>query len=169
MSVAALTAFLSLYVVGWVTGFLHPGLAIFGIVVLGSGVSLGVWSWWRSRHAGWVLRLDRGGVTVRDRPCTPWTDIAQVRVSQLKPSWLFWAGRRRLPVVAFIPRPGVELPWVRSPGQPSFRWQRATSQKLYGTPLAILASVTTAGVAEILTSVRAFSDETPIDNRLEKH
>lgn len=138
---------------GWLA--LVSGVEFGAIVVLGTVVAL------RSRRWGWVLRLDEDGVTVRDHERVPWSDLSGVTVTSMRPRWLFdppWLVRRwrrpdRYPVVALLPRSGVELPAPRLPGGPGPRDRLAAlRRRRYGTSLVLLPHATDVSVDQLLVA-----------------
>ena len=161
----ALALFAGVYAVGWATGFLEVWIAVPGLVVFGGALAYGGVVIWRMRSQDWVLRLDRNGVTVRDHGLVPWSDIAEVRVTGLQPSWYFVFFRRWTAVVSFIGREGVDLPAPPFPGRPRHRWLRAMGRRLYGTDLMVMPSAMTVSLSELLAGVVELSD-TPVVNRL---
>ncbi|GAA1236762.1 hypothetical protein GCM10009665_28680 [Kitasatospora nipponensis] len=85
----------------------------------------------RRRAAGWRLRLDTSGVTVRGHETVPWSDLSEVRLVLLS---------AKLPrqALVFVPRPGVVLPampvsWPLS--RPRARADRLIGK--YGSPIVV--------------------------------
>ena len=129
------------------------GIAVFGVVLLIGGVGL-----LRVRNAQWELRLDQDGLTVRGHPTHPWSDVAEVRVTVLRPRWVFLVslGYR---VVAFVGQPGVELPTLPSAeigGR--VRGSRRLAQRWYGSQLLLGPGVFDASTDAIVEAVQRFGD-----------
>ena len=120
--------------------------------------TFGIYSLTRARHASWELLLDRDGVTVRGHSTKPWSDFAEVRVSGMRPRWIYWFsfGYR---VVSFIGKPDVELPILpsakiggRAVGSTRLR------HRWYGTDLLMMPYAFDASTEAIVSAVRRFSD-----------
>ena len=119
------------------------------LAVLGVVVSV------RSRRSGWVLRLDRHGVTVRGADPVAWTDLTQVVSGPVRPFPAFTTGRW-MEVVAFMPRAGVELP-----GPPHYRgtpqrWGAWLRRRFYGTNLTVLPQALSVSAEEMLDAARSW-------------
>ncbi|MDN7122178.1 hypothetical protein INN71_12345 [Nocardioides sp. ChNu-153] len=160
--VAALVAVWCFYPVLGLTGVIGPWLVVIGMVVFGWVVLLGVRSVLRTRRSSWELRLDHDGVTVRDHPTVPWSGLRQVRVTGLRPRWMFWAsfGYR---VVAFVGRPGIDLPSLPSsrltgPVTVAGTLGVRLRQCWYGTQLLVMPYAVDASAATIADAVQRFSD-----------
>ena len=130
-----------------------------GVVVFSVVVTIGSIGLLRARRAPEELRLDAQGVTVRDAGLRPWSDIAEVRVTGLRPRWVFPVsfGYR---VVTFVPRPGVvlaALPSARLRGAAgSFAATRR--DRWYGSQLIVATWAFDAPTEELLDAVRRFGD-----------
>ena len=129
-----LAGFLVLEVVVALRGLLEPWLAIACPAVFVVVLAIGVASLVRSRGKPWQLRCGPHGVEARGFETVPWSALAQVRISLLRPRWPHFATPARYRVVAFVPRPGVNVPAVavfdplsRRGASPSraARWQTA--------------------------------------------
>ena len=165
--VVSIALFLLCYPVLWRLGLIPGWLALAGILVFGAmGVFGGVVAL-RSRRWGWVLRLDEGGVTVRDHERVPWSDLSGVTVTSLRPRWLSdppWFVRRwrrpdPYPVVALLPRPGVDLPAPRLPGGPGPRDRLGTlRRRRYGTSLLLMPHATDASVDQLLDAAHTWGE-----------
>jgi len=149
--VGLLVVFLIAYPVAWATGLIPGWLAAVGAVVFATIITFGLITALRSRRFGWVLRMSASGVTVRHRgPEIPWSDLDSIAVTGMKPSWFYLVGRRRYPVVAFLPRPGVTLPALRLPGGPGPRDAYGElRERLYGTHLVLMPHAMTATADDI--------------------
>ena len=135
---------------GWV---MWLGVAVFGVVLL-----IGSYGLLKARTARWDLRLDRDGLTVRGHATRPWSDLVEVRVTGMRPRWLFLTslGYR---VVAFIGQPGVELPTLPSAeigGRA--RGSRRLADRWYGTQLLLMPNAFDASTDAIVDAVERFSD-----------
>lgn len=153
--VGLLLLFLLAYVALWVSHVIPPWMALAGVLVFGSISAFGLVTACRSRGWGWIVRLDAHGVTVRGGDAVPWHDLAEVVVTGMQPSWLFILGRRHYPVVAFVSRPGVQLPAPRLPGGSGPRDRLgAARERMYGTRLVLMPHAMTASVDQIVTAAR---------------
>ena len=89
LTAVPIALFLSLYVIGGMTGLLDGPLVLAGVVIFGAVLVVGIVGARRARGAPWELRLDASGITVRGHPPVPWSDLAEVRVTGLRPRWFF--------------------------------------------------------------------------------
>ena len=165
--IALLAPFLLAYPLGWVLDIIPGWLALAGVLVFAVFIVFGLITAFRSRSRGWVVRLEPAGVTVRDRDRdrdrVAWTDLARVKVTGLQPGWFFLLGRRRYPVVALIPRPGVTLPALHLPGGPGPRDRLGPArERLYGTRLVLAPHAMSASVDEVATAARDWG-HLPVD------
>jgi hypothetical protein len=153
-----IAALLCGYVLLGAFGVISRWLMWVGVVVFGAVLLIGLFGVVRARAASWELRLDPDGVTVRGNSSRPWSDVAEVRVTGMRPGWFFFVsfGYR---VVAFIGRPGVELPALPSAkllgrvgGSARLR------ERWYGTQLLLMPYAFDASTEAIVDAVRRFSD-----------
>lgn len=153
-----IAAFLCAYMLLGSFGVISPWLMWAGVAIFGAVLLIGLYGVVRGRNASWELRLDRHGVTVRGDATRPWSDIAEVRVTGLRPGWLFIVslGYR---VVAFIGQSGLEMPTLPSA---EFFGRVGGSARLrerwYGSQLLLMPSVFGASTEVIVDAVRRFSD-----------
>lgn len=139
--VGGLLLFCVLFGLFWARGRVSPWLAGAGLVEFGAFSLVGAVAAVRTRGQ-LVARLSPVGVERDGLPVVPWSDLREVVITGLQPWWLFWLGRPRYPVVAFLPRPGVQLPLVRRRGStwqlrgPS--WRDRPQRRLYGTSLLFM-------------------------------
>jgi hypothetical protein len=158
-TLAAITALLGGYLVLGASGVLSAWLTWPGVVVFAVVLAIGLVGSLRGRRGPGELRLDAAGVTVREAPLRPWSDIAEVRVSGLRPGLVFpfSLGYR---MVTFVPRPGVvlaPLPSARLRGAAeSFAATRR--DRWYGSQLIVATWAFDAPVEELLDAVRRFGD-----------
>lgn len=89
LTAVPIALFLSLYVIGGMTGLLDGPLVLAGVVIFGAVLVVGIVGARRARGAPWELRLDASAITVRGHPPVPWSDLAEVRVTGLRPRWFF--------------------------------------------------------------------------------
>lgn len=161
--VGVLALVLVAYPVLWAVGVIPGWLAVAGVLVFGAIITFGLVTAVRSRRRGWVLRLEPSGITVRDRGRVPWSVLDEVLVTGLQPSWFFLLGRGRYPVLAFIPRPGVQLPALQLPGGPGQSDRLgAVRERLYGTRLVLMPHAMSASVNEVVTAARDWG-QVPVD------
>ncbi|PPB50346.1 hypothetical protein C4K88_00005 [Arthrobacter pityocampae] len=128
------------------------GVAVFGTILL-----IGLYGVLRARAASWELRLDSDGVTAHGHSTTPWSDLAEVRVTRMGPQWLFlFRGPR---VVAFIGWPGVDMPSLPSVGAGVLakRTTRLRARQ-YGTQMVLIPQTIDASTETIVTTVGRFSN-----------
>lgn len=164
--VGLLLLFLLAYIASWAGDVIPPWLALAGVLTFGSISAFGLVTACRSRGWGWIMRLDAHGVTVRGCDAVPWSDLAEVVVTGMQPSWLFTRGRRQYPVVAFVPRPGIRLPAPRLPGGPGPKDRLgAARERMYGTRLVLMPHAMTASVDQIVTAARDWG-HLPVGTRL---
>lgn len=148
-----LCAYVLLGVFNVVDGWLMwLGIAVFGAILL-----IGIYGVFRARTSSWELRLDEQGATAHGSPTMPWSDLVEVRVTGLRPHWLFLA--RRPQVVAFVGRPGVVMPSLPSARGTSMA-NRSTRlrERLYGTQMLLITQAFDAPTDTILDAVERFSD-----------
>lgn len=142
-----LSVFGVLAVVGWATGTLPTWLGAAVTVLFGALVVVGLVGLRRTGTGRLAARLDVDGITVVGARTVPWTDLTAVVVGPQRPRWL--VGARRLAIVSFLPRPGIELP---GPPQPSGRplgWAMGLRERFYGTNLLLAKSALVADPDEI--------------------
>lgn len=148
-----IAGFLCAYVLAGTTGIIPEVIMWFGVVVFGSVLVVGLYKALKATQASWELTLDYVGATVHGHPTTPWADLAEVRLVDPHPRWLF-ALSKRYQFIAFIGHPGVTLPSL-----PSARGRSATSrhsrarEKLYGTQLVLPPSIFDASTDTVLQAV----------------
>lgn len=119
-----------------------------------------------SGQRGRVLRLDAEGVTARDHPTVPWEGVVEVAVTSMQPGWLSRSGGRPWPVVAIVPRPGVQVPSLRLPGGPGPADRFGdVRERRYGSRLLLVPHATSASTEEILSAVRRRGRTTVSDRR----
>jgi hypothetical protein len=157
-SVGFIAAILCAYVLLGAFGVIARGLMWMGVAVFGAGVLIGLSGAVRARGASWDLRLDPDGVTVRGHATRPWSDFAEVRVTGMRPAWLFIVslGYR---VVAFVGQSGVDLPTLPSAklfGR--FGGSARLRERWYGSQLLLMPHAFDASTREIVDAVRRFSD-----------
>jgi hypothetical protein len=85
--------------------------------------------------------------------------LAQVRVSRLRPRWLYFAAPGRHRVMAFGPRPGVSVPAVAvfdplSRRGASSRWGARWQRKWYESTFVVFMHTVDATSEEIVEAVR---------------
>ena len=102
-ALGVLVGFLVFEVVIAVRGLLEPWLAIVCPAVFVVVLAIGVVSVVRSRGKRWQLRCGTDGVEARGFEAVPWSALAEVRISRLRPSWLYSVVPGRYRVVAFVP------------------------------------------------------------------
>lgn len=158
-TIALLGVFLLLYPVLAVAGVIPTWLMLTGILVFGFFITYGVLTTLRTSRAPWELSLDPSGVTVYGNDTVPWSDLVEVRVSGMKPRWMFWLGLG-YKVVAFVPRAGIELPGLPSTSHRGRlkAYSHRKSIQHYGSPLLVMPYATSATVTDILAGVRSWSD-----------
>lgn len=150
---AFLCAYILLGAFGVIAGWLMwAGVAVFGAVLL-----IGLHGIVKARASSWDLRLDRAGVTVRGHETRPWSDVAEVRITGMRPRWLFSVsfGYR---VVAFIGQPGVHLPALPSAKLGGVGGSARLQERWYGTQLLLMPYAFDAPTEAIVDAVRRFSD-----------
>ena len=158
-AVAAIAAVLAGYVALGAADVLPRWIVLSGVVVFGVVLVVGLITLLRARRAPEELRLDAAGVTARGAALRPWSDIAEVRVTGLRPRWVFPVslGYR---MVTFVPRPGIvltPLPSARLRGRLE-SWAAARRDRWYGSQLIVAPYAFDATTEELLDAVRRFSD-----------
>jgi hypothetical protein len=157
-TVGVIAAILCAYVLLGAFGVISRWLMWAGGAVFGAVLLIGLYGALRGRGAPWELRLDPDGVTVRGHMTRPWSDFTEVRVTGMRPSWFFFVslGYR---VVAFIGRPGLELPTLPSA---QFFGRAAGSARLrqrwYGSQLLLMPYAFDASTEVIVDAVKRYSD-----------
>ncbi len=158
-----LTAFLVFEVFVAVRGLLEPWLAFACPAVFVVVVAMGIVSLMRSRGKPWQLRFGADGVEARGFEPVPWSALAQVRVSRLRPRWLYFAAPGRYWVVTFVPRHGLSVPAVAvfdplsrrgALSDRVARWQT----KRYGSPFCVFTHTVDATPEEIVEAIRRLTD-----------
>ena len=150
-----LAAFICAYILAGTTGVIPVPLMWFGIVVFVPALIAGLHNALKATRASWELTLDHHGATVRAHPTTPWTDLAEVRLADARPRWMF-ALTKRYQFIAFVPRPGITLPSLpsaRGHGHGSTSRHSRAREKVYGTQLLLPPSIFDASTDTILTAV----------------
>lgn len=157
-TLGVIAAILCVYALLGAIGGIPPRLMWFGIAVFGTVLIVGVYGAARARGASWELQLDPDGVTVCGHAMRPWSDIAEVRVTGLRPRWFFFLslGYR---VVAFVGKPGVELPTLPS-AKPASRLGGSARlrKRWYGAQLLLMPHAFDCSTEAIVDAVRRFSD-----------
>jgi len=157
-TLAIMAAFLTAYVLLGVFGVISGWLVWLGVIVFAAGLLIGLYGVVSARNSSWELRLDRDGVTVRGYVTRPWSDVAEVRVTGLRPKWFFVASLDYR-VVAFVGRPGVALPALPSA---SFNGRAVGSSRVrerwYGSQLLLMPHGFDSSTGDIVDAVRRFSD-----------
>ena len=165
-SLAAITAFMAAYVALGAAGVLEDWLVWAGVAVFGTVLLIGVVGLLRSRRAPWEVRLGPDGVTVRGQVVVPWRDLEEVRITGLRPRWVFpWSFGVR--VVSFVPRPGVQLspsPLARLTG-PLEQWSARRRESWYGSQLVLMPSAMDASTDTIADAVHRLSDVPVVGGR----
>jgi hypothetical protein len=157
-TLAIIAAILCAYILLGVFGDGSGWLTWAGVAVFGAALLIGLYGLVKARHAPWELRLDREGVTVRGHGTRPWSDVAEVRITGMRPRWLFFVslGYR---VVAFVGHPGVQLPAL-----PSSRLGKRLGgsarlqERWYGTHLLLMPNTFDASTETLVDAVTRFSD-----------
>jgi hypothetical protein len=157
-AVGFIAAILCVYVLLGAFGVIAGWEMWLGVAVLGAVLLIGLYGVIRARSASWDLRLDREGLTVRGHGTRPWSDVAEVRVTGMRPRWifLFSLGYR---VVAFVGQPGVELPTLPSAKVGGRAVGSARLQnRWYGSQLLLMPHACDASTETLVDAVRRFSD-----------
>ncbi|UOZ03067.1 hypothetical protein [Amycolatopsis sp. WQ 127309] len=162
-SLGLLIVFLAFEVFIALRGLLAPWLAIacpavFVVALALSGVSLV-----RTRGKPWQLRCGPDGVEARGFATVPWPALAEVRISRLKPRWLFFPAPAPGRVVAFVPRDRATVPAIavfdamsrRSTTSNRFAQSHA---KRYGSSFVVFTNTVDASPEEIAAAIRALTD-----------
>lgn len=153
-----IAAILCAYVVLGAFGLLAGWLMWLGVAVFGAVLAIGTYGLVKARNAQWELRLDPDGLTVRGHATRPWSDVAEVRVTGLRPRWFFLVslGYR---VVAFVGQPGVQLPTLPSAeigGRA--RGSARLAERWYGSQLLLMPHAFDASTDAVVDAVQRFSD-----------
>ena len=155
----ALVAVVGAYLLLGATDAMSRWITWFGVAVFGSVVVVGLVGVLRGRRLPWELRLAADGVTVRGAEPQPWSAVAEVRVTGLRPGWFFLVplGFR---VIAFVPEPGAAMPALPSArlGHWTERWAAARRDRWYGSQLLLMPYAYDATTEQVLAAVRRFSD-----------
>ncbi|MFF1611940.1 hypothetical protein ACFVYA_29495 [Amycolatopsis sp. NPDC058278] len=170
-ALGVLVGFLVFEVFIAVRGLLEPWLAIACPAVFVVVLAIGTVSLMRSRGKPWQLRCGPDGVEARGFDLVPWSALAQVRVSRLRPRWLYFAVPGRHRVVAFVPRPGVSVPAVAvfdplSRRGASSRWGARWQRKWYGSTFVVFTHTVDATSEEIAEAVRQLTDVPVVADRV---
>lgn len=159
-SLGVLVVFLMFEVFIALRGLLAPWLAIACPAVFVVVLALSVVSLVRSRGKPWQLRCGPDGVEARGFATVPWPALAEVRISRLKPRWLYLLTPGR--VVAFVPRDRAAVPAIAIFDSMSRR--RTTSNrfaqshaKRYGSSFVVFTYTIDASPEEIAAAIRALS------------
>ena len=161
-----LVVIIALYVLAAVFGVLPLPIVVACGLVFAAALGLALLTVARSLRTPWELRIDASGISVRDRGLVAWSGLAEVTVSPLQPGRWAWLslGQR---VVAFVGKPGVELPSLPSsdlPG-PLRRWSEKRRLRMVGTLLIVPPALMNASPAELEQAVQRLSD-VPVVHRL---
>lgn len=106
----------------------------------------------QKNRAGPVMVLDSAGVTVGSNPLVGWAEVDRVTVGPLAagflPASLMWGA-----VVAFIPKPGVEMPpppgGRRVSAEKQAAWRQVRLQR-YGTNLTVVPTLMSVTADELV-------------------
>jgi hypothetical protein len=162
-ALGVLAGFLVFEVFIAVRGLLEPWLAVacpaVFVVILGIGIVSVVRSW----RQPWQLRCGPDGVEARGFEPVPWSALAQVRISPLRPRWLYFATPGRHRVVTFVPRQGVSVPAVTvfdtlSRRGTSSKWAARWHTRRYGSPFVVFTQTVDATPEEFAEAIRALTD-----------
>jgi len=131
------------YLLLGVNGVYGAWLAVPGAALFGAGLVVTVVMALRAPSVGVELRLDAEGVWFRSGAGAQWEDVEEVRITGMRPRWLFWSslGYR---VVAFVLRPGAP-----AQGRAGARWQRALQRRWYGTHLLVMPYALTVSADDL--------------------
>lgn len=153
-----LLAFIAYPLLG-LLGLIGTDIVILGVVSFGVILGFGAYINLRNRKIPWELKVDAQGVTVHESRVVPWEDFAEVRLSGMKPSWLFFSIFNRFKVIAFVPKAGVKVspaPLTSYRG----RFEGFSARKrthVYGSPLVIMPYATNKTADQIIKAVEQFS------------
>jgi len=157
-TVGIIAAFLCVYVLLGAFGVIAGWLMWAGIAVFGAVLLIGLYGLVKARDSSWELRLDPEGVTVRGQETRPWSDVAEVCITGMRPKWLFFMsfGYR---VVTFVGQPGVELPALPSARLGNRLGGSARLQeRWYGSHLLLMPHAFDTSTEDIVDAVQRFSD-----------
>jgi hypothetical protein len=157
-SLLGIAVVLTIYVLLGVFGNLDRWLMWMGVIVFGSSLVAGLIGLVIAHRSSWELRLDPDGVTVAGQAVRPWSDFAEVRITGMRPRWIFWwsFGYR---VVSFIGKPGVVLPTLPSIKRAGALGGSARLRdRWYGTQLILMPQTLDASTDTIANAVQRFSD-----------
>jgi len=131
------------YVVLGVTGYQPSWLAVVGVVLFGGFLVATVVMAVRAPALAPELRMDAGGVGFRSGARARWDDLAEVRITGMRPRWLFWSsfGFR---VVTFVLRPGAPVQGRAGPG-----WQQRLHRHRYGSHLHVMPYALTVSADDL--------------------
>lgn len=154
-NLAVLALFVVAYVVGSATGVLTGWIVAYGIVVFGAVFLVGLVGVARSGPAAPpLLVLGPEGIEVPGARTVNWSELAGVRLSGLRPRWLFWFSFGAT-WVSFLPRLGVELPGIGTRRRRPARNGWAT--RVWGSPMTLALSTTTVTATDVLRAVTDLS------------
>jgi hypothetical protein len=161
-ALGVLAGFLVFEVFIAVRGLLTPWLAIACPAVFVVALAIGVVSLVRSLGKPWQLRCGTDGVEARGFEVVPWSALAEVRISRLRPGWLYAVVLGRHRVVAFVPRPGVTVPAVAvfdplSRRGASSKWAARWQRRCYGSSFVVLTHTVNATAEEIAEAIRTLT------------
>jgi hypothetical protein len=156
-TVGIIAAFLCAYVLLGAFGVIEGWLMWAGVAVFGAVLVIGLYGAAKARTSSWELRLDREGVTARGHATRPWADVAEVRVTGMRPRWFFFVsfGYR---VVAFVGKPGVHLPALPSAKLGGVSGSARLQERWYGTQLLLMPHAFDTPTEAIVDAVQRFSD-----------
>lgn len=149
-------------------GLLEPWLAIACPALFVVVLVLGTVSLVRSRGKPWQLRCGPDGVEARGFEPVPWSALAEVRISRLRPRWLYFLTPGR--VVTFVPRQGASVPAVAvfdplSPRGASSKWAARWQTRHYGSPFVVFTHTVDATAEQIAEAIRGVTDVPVVSSR----
>lgn len=152
-----LAGFFVAYVIGGVTGVLTAWILALGLAVFGLAVTLLLVEMARSgAGSAPLLRVRTEGVEVYGARTVPWSEFAGVRVSRMRPRWLF-PFSLGYHYVTFLPQPGVSLPKIGV--RTITEWLGVTSStpaRLWGSEMVLATATTTVTADQVADAVDLF-------------
>ena len=121
-------------------------LAVFTPIGLGGVISL-----LRNRN---LLEFDDQGISGKLRPLLHWTDLGSLRISHLKPRFLFWTRPNAMRVLAFVPKdPAMYVKSLTRRRRTAGR----LSTRIYGSPVTIIEAVAPMSLEAIVEAIRPWT------------
>jgi hypothetical protein len=151
---AVLAVILLIYVVLLWAGILGPVIGIAGVVVFGGTFVIGVVG--LIRKPVMLVTLDNEGAHFGSGGgYLSWSDLRCLRITRLRPRFLFWA--RPMRILVFVPTEPAAV-MSESPKGARRLQLPGLARRLYGSTLVLMQDTFDGSVEDVVEHVHAFAD-----------